>query len=88
MFDRYKDVLTHLSEYSHNVFRKGYFSWLLNQCRGWGTFSYALLTFNFVLQVISLVQSISQAPLQSIIAFIGGNLSVACVIGISNRSGI
>lgn len=25
MFDRYKDVLTHLSEYSHNVFRKGYF---------------------------------------------------------------
>ena len=88
MFDRYKDVLTHLSEYSHNVFRKGYFSWLLNQCRGWGKFSYALLTFNFVLQVISLVQSISQAPLQSIIAFIGGNLSVACVIGISNRSGI
>lgn len=77
MFDRYKDVLTHLSEYSHNVFRKGYFSWLLNQCRGWGTFSYALLTFNFVLQVISLIQSISQAPLQSIIAFIGGNLSVA-----------
>lgn len=53
-----------------------------------GKFSYALLTFNFVLQVISLVQSISQAPLQSIIAFIGGNLSVACVIGISNRSGI
>ena len=88
MFDRYKDVLTHLSEYSHNVFRKGYFSWLLSQCRGWGKFSYALLTFNFVLQVISLVQSISQAPLQSIIAFIGGNLSVACVIGISNRSGI
>lgn len=88
MFDRYRDVLTHLPEYSKNVLRSGYFPWLLSQCRGWGRFSYALLAFNFVLQVISLVQSFAQAPLQSVVAFIGGNLSVACVIGISNRSGI
>ena len=74
MFDRYKDVLTHLPEYSHNVFRKGYFTWLLNQCKGWGALSYLLLAFNFVLQIISLVQSFSQTPLQSIIAFISGTI--------------
>lgn len=88
MFERYQDVLTHLPEYSRNVFRKGYFKWLLNQCKGWGYFSYFLLAFNFVLQVISLVQSFSQTPVQSLLAFVGGNLSVACVIGISNLSGI
>ena len=62
MFERYQDVLTHLPEYSRNVFRKEYFKWLLNQCKGWGYFSYFLLAFNFVLQVISLVQSFSQNP--------------------------
>ena len=87
MFERYQDVLTHLPEYSRNVFRKGYFKWLLNQCKGWGYFSYFLLAFNFVLQVISLVHSFSQTPVQSLLAFVGGNLSVACVIGISNLSG-
>ena len=88
MFSRYKDVLTHLPEYSKNIFRKGYFKWLIDQCRGWGWFSYGLLIFNFILQVWSMVQSFSAHPVISIIAFIGGNLSVACVIGISNRSGI
>ena len=88
MFERYQDVLTHLPQYSKNIFRKGYFSWLLKQCLGWSYFSYFLLAFNFVLQIISLVQSFSQTPVQSILAFIGGNLSVACVLGISNLSGI
>ena len=88
MFSRYKDVLTHLPEYSKNIFRKGYFKWLIDQCRGWGWFSYGLLIFNFILQVWSMVQSFSAHPVTSVIAFIGGNLSVACVIGISNRSGI
>lgn len=88
MFNRYIDVLTNLPSYSKNVFRKGYFNWLLNQCRGWGKFSYGLLAFNFILQVFSLLQSFNVAPLQSVISFVGGNLSVACVIGISNRSGI
>ena len=88
MFDRYRDVLTHLPQYSKNVFRKGYFNWLIDQCKGWGKFSYGLLAFNFILQIISLVQSFASHPFTSIIAFIGGNLSVACVIGISNRSGI
>ncbi|KRL87417.1 nicotinamide riboside transporter PnuC [Ligilactobacillus apodemi] len=88
MFERYHDVLTHLPEYSQNIFRKGYFKWLWSQCKGWGKFSYFLLTFNFVLQIISLVQSFSQTPFESILTFIGGNLSVACVLGISNLSGI
>ena len=88
MFARYYDVLTNFSSYSKNIFRKGYFAWLWQQCQGWGRFSYGLLGFNFILQVISLGQSFKQTPLLAIIAFIGGNLSVACVIGISNRSGI
>lgn len=88
MFARYYDVLTNLNTYSKNVFRKGYFAWLWKQCRGWGRFSYFLLAFNFCLQVTSLVQSIGHTPLIAIISFIGGNLSVACVLGISNRSGI
>ncbi|KRN32120.1 Nicotinamide mononucleotide transporter [Liquorilactobacillus mali] len=88
MFNRYVDVLSNLPKYSKNVFRSNYFSWLLNQCKGWGKFSYGLLLFNFVLQVFSLLQSFSSAPTQSILSFVGGNLSVACVIGISNRSGI
>lgn len=88
VFSRYVDVLSNLPEYSKNVFRRNYFSWLIQQCRGWGKFSYGLLLFNLILQIISLVQSVSVAPVQSIISFIGGNLSVACVIGISNRSGI
>ncbi|KRL07999.1 nicotinamide riboside transporter PnuC [Liquorilactobacillus hordei] len=88
MFSRYADVLSNLSVYSKNVFRKGYFSWLINQCKGWGKFSYGLILFNFVLQVISLLQSFSGSPLLSVLSFIGGNLSVACVVGISNKSGI
>lgn len=88
MFNRYHDVLTHLPQYSKNVFRKGYFAWLLNQCKGWGKFSYGLLIFNLFLQIISLVQSFATTPVIAILGFIGGNLSVACVIGISNRSGI
>lgn len=59
MFSRYKDVLTHLPEYSKNIFRRGYFKWLIDQCRGWGWFSYGLLIFNFILQVWSMVQSFS-----------------------------
>lgn len=88
MFERYHDVLTHLPEYSKNVFRKDYFAWLWKQCQGWGAFSYALLAFNFILQIISLIQSFGQTPIASLVSFIGGNLSVACVLGISNRSGI
>lgn len=88
MFERYVDVLTHMPEYSANIFRKGYFKWLWQQCQGWGKFSYFLLAFNFVLQIISLVQSFTTHPLLSIISFIGGNLSVACVLGISNKSAI
>lgn len=88
MFERYVDVVTHLPQYSKNVFRKGYFKWLISQMKGWGHFSYGLLAFNFILQLISLFQSFANSPWTSIIAFIGGNLSVACVLGISNRSAI
>ena len=60
-------LLTHLPEYSKNIFRKGYFKWLIDQCRGWGWFSYGLLIFNFILQVWSMVQSFSAHPVTSII---------------------
>ena len=33
MFDQYKDVLTHLPQYSKNIFRPGYFSWLVGQMK-------------------------------------------------------
>lgn len=88
MFNKYYEVLTNLPAYSHNIFRKDYLPWLIKQCLGWGTFSYALLAFNFILQLISVFSSFNANPLLAIITFIGGNLSVACVIGISNRSGI
>ncbi|MFT8556644.1 nicotinamide riboside transporter PnuC [Liquorilactobacillus hordei] len=88
MFTRYADVLSNLPTYSKNIFRKDYFSWLVGQVKGWGKLSYGLILFNLVLQIIALLQSFQAAPLLSIISFIGGNLSVACVVGISNKSGI
>ncbi|KRL36915.1 nicotinamide riboside transporter PnuC [Liquorilactobacillus uvarum] len=88
MFNRYADVLSNLPTYSKNVFKKGYLKWLFNQCKGWGKLSYGLLVFNLILQTISLFQSYAVNPTVAILGFIGGNLSVACVIGISNRSGI
>ena len=91
MFDRYVDVLSNLGSYSKNVFRKDYFSWLVNQLKGWGKVSYGLIIFNLLLQLYSLFASISSGAIPlwvAITGFIGGNLSVLCVVGISNKSGI
>lgn len=91
MFERYVDVLSNLPEYSKNVFKKGYFKWLLSQIEGWGKFSYGLVIFNLLLQIYSFIQSVQvgSVPLWVAIAsFLGGNLSVLCVVGISNKSGI
>lgn len=56
MFDQYKDVLTHLPQYSKNIFRPGYFSWLVGQMKNWSTFSWYLVAFNFIVQVVLMIQ--------------------------------
>ena len=93
MFGRYKNVLTHLPEYSKNVFRKGYWSWLWNQLKGWHKSSYAIMLVNLILQVYIITNTLMSDPSGKMIAaaifgFIGANLSVCCVLGISNMSGI
>lgn len=89
MFEQYHDVLTHLPEYSKNVFRPGYFSWLFGQMKNWSRFSWYLIATNLVIQLVLLVQGWSQVPpLHSIISFLAANLGVLCVVGISNKSAI
>lgn len=93
MFGQYLDVLTHLPKYSKNIFRPDYFQWLWHQLHGWSKFSYTLLGANFILQIVILLQTLFSSPtetmvLSAILGFLGANLSVLCVCGISNRSGI
>lgn len=89
MFSQYKDVLTHLSEYSENVFRRDYFRWLFGQMKNWSRFSWGLIAFNFIVQVILAIQGAANVPLShTIIGFLSANLSVLCVVGISNKSAI
>ncbi|MEN3239236.1 nicotinamide riboside transporter PnuC [Fructilactobacillus sanfranciscensis] len=90
MFDSYKRVLTNLPEYSHNIFRKGYFSWLLGQLKGWSKISYTIVAVNFLLQCYILATTISLPGMlwPTIFGFFGSNLAVLCVCGISNRSAI
>ena len=93
MFESYKRVLTNLPEYSKNIFRKGYFKWLLGQVKGWSKISYALLVVNFILQVYILATTLMGSPSPellwgAIFGFIGSNLAVLTVCGISNLSPI
>ena len=89
MFDQYKDVLTYLPQYSKNIFRPGYFSWLVGQMKNWSTFSWYLVAFNFIVQVVLMIQGWTSVPVShSIIGFLSANLSVLCVVGISNKSAI
>lgn len=95
MFSVYGDLITNRKEYYKNIRRKGYFTWLINQMKGWSKFSYTLLAVNFIMQVYFLYLTFAGTATPStrlavgaIFGFIGGNLSVACVIGISNRSSI
>lgn len=89
MFEQYKDVLTHLPQYSRNIFRKGYFSWLFKQMASWSKTSWALIIANLIIQIILAVQGLATVPLShTIIGFLSANLSVFCVVGISNKSPI
>jgi nicotinamide mononucleotide transporter len=89
VFSQYKDVLTHLPEYSKNIFRKDYFKWLFGQMRSWNKTAWAILAFNFAVQVILMWQGWSTVPVShSIIGFISANLSVLCVVGIGQKAPI
>lgn len=89
MFSQYKDVLTHLGSYSKNIFRKGYFKWLFGQMSEWSKFSWFLVIFNFFLQIFLAYQGWATTSLtQTVLGFIGANLSVMCVVGISQKSAI
>jgi len=89
MFSQYKDVLTHLPEYSKNIFRKDYFKWLFKQMSAWSKLSWGLVGINFVLQIVLGLQGLATFGwTHTIISFLAANLSVLCVVGISNRSSI
>lgn len=89
MFDQYADVLKHLPKYSKNVFRKDYFKWLFGQMKNWSKFSWGLIMFNLLLQLFLAFQGLGTVPVShTIISFLAANLSVLCVVGISNKSAI
>jgi len=86
MFGVYKDIFKNFKEYSKHVFRKDYFSWLFGQMKSWSKFSWGIILVNLILQVFTLFTS--PINLVSILGFFGANLSVLCVVGISNRASI
>lgn len=89
MFAQYKDVLTNLSSYSKNVFRKGYFSWLFKQMTSWSKTSWALIIVSFFIQIVLGLQGLSTFGWgHTTISFLAANLSVLCVVGISNKAPI
>lgn len=94
MFQVYKDIWVNRKEYSKNVFRKDYFKWLVGQMSNWSKFSWGIVIVNAILQTYFLVSPffVSTPSLKNILilvlGFFGGNLSVLCVVGISNRASI
>lgn len=86
MFGVYKDIFKNFKEYSKHVFRKDYFGWLFGQMKSWSKFSWGIILVNLILQVFTLFTS--PINLVSILGFFGANLSVLCVVGISNRASI
>lgn len=94
MFQVYKDIWVNRKEYSKNVFRKDYFKWLVGQMSNWSKFSWGIVIVNAILQTYFLVSPFfASAPslkdiLILVLGFFGGNLSVLCVVGISNRASI
>ena len=93
MFESYKRVLTNLPEYSKNIFRKGYFKWLLGQVKGWSKISYGILAVNFILQVYILTTTLMGNPSSAlfwgaIFGFVGSNFAMLCVVGIAERSSV
>lgn len=94
IFSIYKDIWVNRREYSKNVFRKDYFKWLVGQMRNWSKFSWSIVTINALLQVYFLVSPFLAGPQTAkqiavlVLGFFGANLSVLCVVGISNRASI
>ena len=93
MFESYKRVLTNLPEYSKNVFRKGYFKWLLGQVKGWNKILYLICIVNFIMQCAILIPALLNntgaiSIVAAIAGFMGANLSVLCVCSISARSAL
>jgi len=86
MFGIYKDILKNFPEYSKHIFRKNYFSWLFNQMKSWSKFSWGIVLVNLILQLVTIMTT--PINLVSFLGFFGANLSVMCVVGISNRSSI
>lgn len=94
MFSIYKDIIVNRKQYSKNIFRKDYFSWLFKQMGSWSKFSWGIIIVNFLLQLYTAVTPFLASGLSAkqaavtILGFFGANLSVMCVVGISNRSSI
>lgn len=89
MFSQYKDVVINFKEYSRHIFRKGYFKWLFGQMASWNKTAYAILAFNFVIQIILAYQGWDSVPVShTIIGFFAANLSVLCVVGIGQKAPI
>lgn len=89
MFEQYKDVFNNFGTYSKNIFRKDYFSWLFSHMRTWSKFSWGLIVANFIIQIVLAYEGFGRVPVyQTILGFLGANLSVCCVVGVSNRAPI
>ena len=89
MFNQYKDVLTHFGTYSKNVFRPGYVKMLFTHMKSWSRTGWILIALNFIIQIILAIQGWqSTSVIQTVLGFLGANLSVLCVVGISNKAPI
>ena len=93
MFGVYADLIKNRKQYYKNIIRPGYFSWLFKQMAQWSKFSWLLVVANSLIQTYIVTTSLMAAEtttqvVAAIAGFLGGVLSVMCVIGIANRSSI
>ena len=93
MFGVYADLIKNRKQYYKNIIRPGYFSWLFKQMAQWSKFSWLLVVANSLIQTYIVTTSLMTAEtttqvVAAIAGFLGGVLSVMCVIGIANRSSI
>lgn len=64
-----------------NELHENYFTWLINQLKGWPQQNYYLFWFSFGLQLMTLVNN--PINVLSIITFIGTTLGVICILSIN-----
>lgn len=89
MFSQYKDVLTNFSSYRKDIFKQGYVKMLFAHMKSWSKFSWGIIIANFIIQIILALQGWNTTSLaQTTLGFLGANLSVMCVVGISNKAPI